>query len=72
MELTINREAIYREEDVLLRMGFTFNELARARKSGQLRYRDLGRGRRTYLGSWLLEWLGKAEAVNGAARTGES
>ncbi len=57
MGIRIDPERIYHEHEVTAHLGIGFNELHRARKRGELRYKELSRGRRTYLGRWLLDWL---------------
>ena len=56
----IEPEAIYRDGDVRLLLGFTSRTLADARRTGRLRYAR--RGRMTYyLGRWILNWLTETE-----------
>lgn len=62
MGIRIEPERIYREHELIAECGFSFNELVRARERG-LRFKVLGRGRRAYLGRWLLDWLTRPEEV---------
>jgi len=64
----IEAQRWYTEEE--LRRGGVLTEsmLARGRRDGRLKYREPGRGKRLYLGQWLLDWLERpeeAEAVGG-------
>lgn len=54
----IEPDAVYREEDLgAASPALDAAMLARARKRGQLRCREVTRGRRLYLGKWILAWL---------------
>lgn len=59
---TIEPARCYAESDLVLELGWTSAQIRRARAQG-LRYRDLGRGQRVYLGRAILDWLeGKGDA----------
>ena len=61
----IDPEAIYDDGALVVTFGVASASLARARRSGQLRYRRVG-NRTLYLGRWLLDWLA-ADPTPGAA-----
>ncbi len=61
--IKIDPAAVYTESDVVLYQGFTSAELRRGRAKGELRCKEVVRGKRVYCGRWLLEWLGGPEAV---------
>jgi hypothetical protein len=63
MPARIDPEAFYTEFDVRQLGLATESELKRARQSGKLRWKEIGRGHRAYLGSWLIAWL--MDGVNG-------
>lgn len=53
----LDRDAWY-DEHALHRLGFSTGSLAKARRAGELRYRNAGRnGRAIYRGSWVEAWL---------------
>jgi hypothetical protein len=56
--LTIHPDAWYSEQSLRVH-GIDGEALADARKSGDLPWRELGRGIRLYLGSELLAWFEK-------------
>jgi hypothetical protein len=62
----LHPHAIYDDGALYCELGLTAATLARARRSGLLRYTRQGK-RVLYLGEWVLEWLGKAEAGEGVA-----
>ena len=57
MGFTFEPNRFYGEHELLAPALFTFSELKRARDRGELRFKEVSRGRRTYLGAWLLAWL---------------
>lgn len=68
MALQIKAEETYREEDLITFHGFTSAELKRGRKEG-LRCKEVGRGKRVYLGQWVLTWLtGEPTPAGGPGR----
>lgn len=52
----IERDRCYTEREIILELGWTSGDLERARKNN-LRFKELAKGKRVYLGSWLLDWL---------------
>ena len=54
--IEIDDNRFYTEDDLRL-AGFTSVQLAKARESGELRFRQIGQRQRFYLGAWLREWL---------------
>ena len=56
------------DEDTLRLLGLESQALARGRKDGTLRYRQLGRAR-LYKGEWLQEWLSRSQEESGKARS---
>jgi hypothetical protein len=65
MALKIDPELYYEEEGLRL-CGLDGEALRKARESGQLRHRKVGKVV-LYKGEWLREWLDRAEAA-GAGR----
>lgn len=64
----VDPDIVYREHDLLADGLFSFNELAKGRAAGRLRFHEPIRGTRIYLGRWLLDWLtGAAPTTGGAA-----
>lgn len=59
----IDPDAIYRDGEVRLLLGLTSTTMARARRTGRLRYTRQGRAV-LYRGRWLLDWL-EADAAGG-------
>ena len=57
--IRFDKDAFY-DEDALRVLGFDSSALARARREGDLRCRQIGRVR-LYKGEWLQEWLCKSE-----------
>jgi hypothetical protein len=53
--LRLEPEGWYTEEQLRI-MGLDGDQLARARRSEGLKYRQIGR-RRWYKGAWVLQWL---------------
>ena len=49
-------ERVYSEYEVRT-LGFTEAALKRVHDRGELACKEIGRGRRVYLGRWLLDWL---------------
>jgi hypothetical protein len=64
MGVRIDPEAVYTEFEIRQLGLATEADLKRARKRGDLKFRDLGRGHRTYLGSWLLAWFTGEESAS--------
>lgn len=56
MPFPIDPNAMYTELELRQAGAFSEYELKKARAQG-LRFKDLGRGSRCYLGRWLLQWL---------------
>lgn len=54
--LTINPQGIYTDSTLVLGLGLTHAALAKARRSGELRFARKGR-RALYRGTWILNWL---------------
>jgi hypothetical protein len=54
--LPIQADAVYDDGVLILALGITHATLARARKSGELRFTRKGK-RALYLGRWVLEWM---------------
>ena len=54
--ISIQPEAVYDDGTLLLSLGLTPTTLARARRSGNLRFTRQGK-RTLYLGQWVLDWL---------------
>ena len=52
-------DRLYHEHEIRL-LGFTEPQLRRARLAGKLRCKEIGRGKRIYLGQWLRDWLTEA------------
>ena len=59
----INPDRLYQESEVILTLNLTYDQLRRARNKGELRYKEVGRGQRLYLGRWLLEWITGEDAT---------
>lgn len=59
----IDPDAFYRDGEVRLLLGLTTTTMARARRTGGLRYTRQGRAL-LYRGRWLLDWL-ESDAVGG-------
>ena len=57
--VTVNPTEIYDDGSLYVALGLSASALARARRSGRLKFTRQGR-RVFYLGSWIVEWL-KAE-----------
>jgi hypothetical protein len=57
MAMQFDRDAWYSEYQLRQAGAFTEPMLAKARKAGELRYKEPSRGRRYYKGLWLLAWL---------------
>jgi hypothetical protein len=56
IEFRIDPDAVYDEGAIILAMDLSSATLARARRTGALRY--VRKGHRVYyLGQWLLDWL---------------
>lgn len=65
--LLIDPAAVYDDAAIVLHLGIPSSVLARARRSGELRFRRRGR-RNYYLGRSLLDWLtGSAMTANKGA-----
>lgn len=58
---------VYREEELIAASVFGSAELRAARDSGKLRANELTRGKRVYLGRWILDWLTGATEGGSAA-----
>jgi hypothetical protein len=56
IEFRIDPDSLYDESAIILALDLSSATLARARRTGALRYTRKGR-RVFYLGSWLLDWL---------------
>lgn len=52
----IERDSIYDDGAVYLRLGISAETLARARREARLRFTRKG-SRNLYLGAWILEWI---------------
>jgi hypothetical protein len=61
--VTIDPARLYTESDIAVELGWTANDLARARRRG-LRHVELSRSVRLYRGTWILAWL-EQEAIGG-------
>jgi hypothetical protein len=57
---SIEPDLIYDDGPLVLDLGMSGGALAKARRSGALRYTRKG-GRVLYLGRWILDWLEKDE-----------
>jgi hypothetical protein len=69
MGVRIDPEAVYTEHEIRQLGLATEAELRRARDSGKLRSFSAGRGHRSYMGRWLLDWLqGTSETPEAASR----
>lgn len=64
-KVSLAPEAIYDDGALHLAMGLTPATLARARRSGELRFTRKG-NRTLYLGQWVLDWI-KADSRQGVA-----
>jgi hypothetical protein len=62
----IEEQSLYDDAFLVIRLGYSLDALAKARRVGRLRHVRRG-GRPLYLGSWLLTWL-ESEAKEGAGR----
>jgi hypothetical protein len=67
----IEPDLIYDDGPLVLDLGMSGGALAKARRSGALRYTRKG-GRVLYLGRWILDWLEKDEASAAPAMEGAS
>jgi hypothetical protein len=68
IEFRIDPDALYDEGALILAMDLSSATLARARRTGALRFTRKGH-RTFYLGRWLLDWLtGEASAPQEVAR----
>lgn len=54
--ISIKPDAVYDDGSLHLALGLTPSTLAKARRSGDLRFNRQGK-RTFYLGQWVLEWL---------------
>jgi hypothetical protein len=64
-EVSIAPDGIYDDGALYLALGLSLGTLARARRSGELRYTRKGK-RTLYLGQWVLDWI-KADARQGVS-----
>lgn len=55
----------YSEEELIVGWAFSEACLSRGRRLEGLRFKDIGYGRRSYLGSWVLAWLNREQADEG-------
>jgi hypothetical protein len=59
--LDFKPDSFYHECDLIVQYNLSEFTLARVRKSGALRFKELARGKRLYLGQWLIDWLSRPE-----------
>lgn len=64
----IEPEVIYQEHELTALGWFTELQLRRGRNEQGLRYTELTRGKRSYRGSWLLDWLEQASIARGRSK----
>jgi hypothetical protein len=62
-QVSIAPDGIYDDGALYLALGLTPATLARARRSGELRFTRKGK-RTLYIGQWVLDWI-KADARQG-------
>lgn len=58
----IDPEKVYPEHEIRNLLKITERELRQAREAGELKYKQRRYGHRTYLGAWIIEWLGTPTA----------
>jgi len=63
----IDPDAIYDDGPLVIDLGMRGSSLARARRSGALRYTRKG-GRVLYLGRWILDWLEEEQSPGSPIR----
>lgn len=59
--ITIQPNAVYEDGDIRLALGLTSTAMAKARRTGVLRFARQG-NRTLYRGEWLLAWLDTVSA----------
>jgi hypothetical protein len=62
----IEAQSLYDDAFLVIRLGYSLDALARARRLGRLRHARRG-GRALYLGAWLLDWLEREANERGGA-----
>jgi hypothetical protein len=64
-QVSIAPDGIYDDGALYLAMGLTPSTLAKARRSGELKFTRKG-NRTLYLGQWVLDWIKADERQGGA------
>jgi hypothetical protein len=57
MSFRIEPDGVYLEEELRQWGLFSEADLKKARQAGELRFKEVRKGKRVYLGRWLLRWL---------------